>query len=249
MKKVISLFLTAFFAMALFVSVPADAAEDPFYIEHQTECRVSGEEYEAQTAVSVLVSPEAAEPMGELAAGTVVSVEQIWPSGPTWGYIAYGEGGGWIALDRCRRLYNADDFLSEHGAEIADGSGVALIPEGGAVYFWTFPGSGVSVGSVDGAETDTGPAYDRTYTDENGGSWGLTGYFHGQHGWIYLDDPAADSLPATAPRYAPEPAKDSSFTLPESLPALAASCVILAAAVIASFVLAHRRRQGDITSP
>ena len=168
MKKTVCLVFAALLSVSLPVFAPADAAEDPFYAAHRTECRFSGEEYEAQTAVEVLTSPASSELLGELAAGAVVTVEQIWNAAPAWGYIEYNEGGGWIALDHCRRLYGADDFLAEHGAELKDGSGVVYIPEGAAVYFWLFPGSGVSVGSVDGSETDAGPQYYRVYTDENG---------------------------------------------------------------------------------
>lgn len=245
MKKASAFLAAALFAMAFGIPALADAADDPFYLEHMTECRACADEYETQEEAEVFVSPDSPDTAGALAAGTVVTAEQIWPSGAGWAYIEYDGLAGWLPLERCRRLYNADDFLAEHGDEIVDSEGTALIPEGAAVVFWTFPGSGVSPGSVDGSETDTGPGYSRVYTDENGGAWGLVGYFHGQHGWIYLDDITADDLPASAPRYAPEPEAEkasSPLRLPESLPAFCASCALVLAAVIGAAVLFRKRR-------
>lgn len=219
-------------------SACADYEEDPFYASHQTECRYSGDEYEAASAAAVYTGPESDENVGTLDAGDVILIEQLWRS---WGYAAGYDG--WVDLSLFRRLYNEDDFYEEHAGELEERSGLPAVVDGSPVVFWRFPGSGVCAGSALIEKAQDAPSYHRIYIDENGDEWALVGYYHGLHGWVYLSDPSQGELPAAAPRYAEEPEAESLLTLPERPAYFVVSCLIVAASIAASFLLYAKRKR------
>ena len=247
MNRLIRVFFAMLTMALLLISFASAAEENPFYIEHSGECRYSGAEYEVSQEAGIYESPEASAPVAFLAEGETVTPEVIWSN--AWGYS--GDAGGWLRLSDLARLYNEEDFLSEHGAALEEREGLYVIPDGASAVFWTFPGSGELAGSVSWEETDAGPSYSRVYTDENGEEWALAGYFHGVHGWLYLPDPTRDNLPRTAPPYASEPeaAQDpaeeqSSIVMPDRPLYFYASCAVLAAGVAAAFILYGKRKNG-----
>jgi len=208
MKKMILFILAALFALALSAPALADGIWEPdydeFFFRHRDECVYTDAHYEAQSDSAVYETPERDSVVTTIPAGTVVYIGYTWTSDTTWGYCEYSGESGWVELGDFRKLYDASDFRAEHAEELTEAGGTVSLAENAAVVLWAFPGSGEIVERIDSAEWDWAddPAYYETYTDEEGRAWGHVNYFYALSGWICLDEPGAEDLPAAAPRYA-----------------------------------------------
>lgn len=249
MKKLICLALCALLAAALAVPAAADLIwepDDDFYYSHIEECTRVDASYEAQTDARVVESPTKASVKDTVAAGEEIYVYYEWNG---WGYFERWQDGGWtegwVDLGDFMRLYNEDDFFADHADEIADAAGEIARAPGQSIYLWTFPGSGETADVIDDGFdwADYDPAYGVVYTDENGRTWGSVGYYYGMSGWVCLDDPGADELPATAPRYAEKQPAHAAAAAP-SIPTLAialAAAVVLVTAVVLILLLRRKK--------
>lgn len=217
MKKLISILAAILLMTALAVPTFADLIWEPmddFYTEHNDECVYTEDaRYEAQTDVDVFVSPEDLTLVGTIPAGTEVSIEYVWSGETVWGSVLARIGDdltgswveGWVDVSGFRKLYGAAEFETEHRKEFVETEGTLPVTQEQELVFWWFPGSGTVDARMGGqdfwTEEDTASYY-RLWTDADGNDWAEVGYFYGASGWVYLPDPAADDLPATAPRYA-----------------------------------------------
>lgn len=243
MKKLISLALCVLLAAALAVPVLADVIWEPtnrFYFDHYDECTRAEANYEAQTDADIRNNPQKRASGGTVPAGAVVFVSYAWKG---WGYVETRYGDGWVDLSRFRRLYNGADFVADHAGEIVQEDGAVSRAENDAIYFWTYPGSGViahTIGSGTFDWADYDPAYYAVWTGEDGLRWGHVGYYYGAEGWICLDEPGADDLPVTGSRYAeddagtapawdqdPEPTQIASLVISLIVTVIAVTAVIL----------------------
>lgn len=266
MKKIVSVIACLLLLAALAAPALADVIwlpEDSFYESHIDECVRVESRYEAQRDTVVQKSPTDSRATGQIAAGEVVYVYFDWNG---WGYVEHWDGGavdGWLDLGAFRRLYDASDFLAEHGAELTDASGVVSREEAPLICLWPYPGARAPWDTLDSAMFDWAeedPAYDRTWTDADGRVWGEVGYYYGSRGWVCLDAPGDDTLPALAPYYADEtdaPGEAAAAPSAESAapaepapggPDLPVLAIVLVAAVVvltaAAIVLLTRRKKG-----
>lgn len=254
MKKLYLTLLCVLLAAVLTAPALADVIwepDDDFYTAHYDECQLDQAFYEAKADAVIQMSPEDDAVLETVPAGETVYVSFTWNG---WGY---GElTGGWVDLSGFRRLYNEDDFLSAHQHELSDEEGTVSRAENDVIVLWTFPGSGTVAGIVERAEFDWAeddPAYYTLWTDENGVRWGRVGYYYGTRGWICLDDPGADDLPAAAPYYAEEePAAETPAWDPEPEPDQVAglviaivAAVVLATAILLAVLLKKKRKTAD----
>lgn len=250
MKKTISLLLCLLLTVPLAVTACADVIWEPndsFYEMHFDDCIYINSDYEAQGEAEIREDPESDKTLGTIAKGEIVYIGYIWPQESAWGYVENGDG-GWVSLADFRRLYNADDFYSEHAADISDDSGSTAPDADNPVVLWTFPGSGVIVDHIgENYSEEDDIAYSGTWTDEDGRTWGNVQYYYGLKGWICLTDLSAEDLPETAPYYAEEqpvpadsPEIDAGPSVPVLVIVLVAAVVAVTAAVI--FLLTRKKK-------
>lgn len=246
MKKPAVLPLCLLILAALVVPACADVIWEPygdtFYEENRADCVYVNAVYEALTDVTIRQSPGASAKSGAIPAGEEVYVGYTWASaaGKDWGYVERDGASGWADLGNMARLYDEACFQREHGGQFtALNEPQALETDAAVVYLWSFPGSGRIRDELDRSIpwlADTPPSYDTLWTDGEGRTWARITYYYGMGGWIYLADPSASDLPATAPRYAggtdeaPAPTGESGdFPV---LPVTLAAAVVLVTAVL-----------------
>lgn len=202
MRKVVYLLLIL---VVLSISVSADILWEPYenayYMENYEEATYIDAKYEVPEGMTVNIYTK---PNGDviktLEAGTVVyigpSLEvdgELWATGyPLWDY----DTDGWMRLSRLQKRYCHEDFVKDFAGNISSGGEIEVSDIDSTIYTWTYPGSGVSDGTLErelfisGADYNDGMlSYSLVYTDPNGGKWGYIGYYMGHCGWMYLDDP------------------------------------------------------------
>jgi len=161
--------------------------------------------------------------------------------GEYWGISYIGEiGYGWFRMDDLLVLYDETAFEKEHAAAFYDYTGgMEEILEAGSVIIWEWPGSGVTLYTLDIFEGDNF-SISRAYTDGNGLEWGYLDFF-GRGGWVCVSDPMNYDLPALDPMPAPAKwvpgagHKDISAAEKSGSPVLL--IVIIVAALVAGTVL------------
>lgn len=251
MKKTLSLLLCVLFAAALAVPALGDVIWEPgnsFYWNHNSDCTRVEADYEAQSDAEIRPDPQKKSTDGTVPAGEEVYIYYRWKD---WGYVENQYGQGWVDLTRFRRLYNGADFAADHADEIVSRNGTVPRGTGDTIFLWTFPGSGVIAGSVDGdvfswAEED--PGYYEVWTDENGHTWGHVSYYYGERGWVFLDDPDAADLPDGGTRYAEEepgvsPDRSPGFRQSASLVLTLVVAVIAVTAVLLTVIVLKKRKE------
>lgn len=181
--------------------------EDGFYAAHADECTYVNDRYLSPGGVEGVVSPEDGRALCTFPEGWELRISFVYEDadGAAWGVYEEGEESCWVRLDALQKVYDGDDFFTDHAEaitpyadELAD-----FVPQG-TVYLWEYPGSGELYGKLspeDLTEADFLP-YDAVYVDEQGQTWVYIPYLYGREGWICCADPENASLPATAPQAA-----------------------------------------------
>ena len=210
---------------------------DTFYSEHEAECVETSRAYEAPSDTHYYDQPEG-EPMGDIMEGEIQHICCIWND--EWGLQNWGYG--WIKLSDFRRVYEEEDFERDHRFEIYNVSGEILINEGVAkcsldipsgvnsaifraaeslgvercpIYMWTYPGSGIVVGSKGSFEENSSITISSVYLDKEGLLWGqyydesFSAHFGILWVWICLSNPSDNTLPCTTPYYIDQDAVDA----------------------------------------
>lgn len=181
--------------------------EDGFYAAHADECTYVNDRYLSPGGVEGVVSPEDGRALCTFPEGWELRISFVYEDadGAAWGVYEEGEESCWVRLDALQKVYDRDDFFTDHAEaitpyadELAD-----FVPQG-TVYLWEYPGSGELYGKLspeDLTQADFLP-YDAVYVDEQGQTWVYVPYLYGNEGWICCADPENASLPATAPQAA-----------------------------------------------
>ena len=181
--------------------------QDGFYAAHADECTYVNDRYLSPGGVEGVVSPEDGRALCTFPEGWELRISFVYEDagGAAWGVYEEGEESCWVRLDALQKVYDRDDFFTDHAEaitpyadELAD-----FVPQG-TVYLWEYPGSGELYGKLspeDLTQADFLP-YDAVYVDEQGQTWVYIPYLYGREGWICCADPENASLPATAPQAA-----------------------------------------------
>ncbi len=153
-----------------------------FYRSHEKDCiRCERSFTVTGNRAEIFIKPDGKR-VDRADAGDIITVESYYTDGDgvIWGYIKKPVE-GWINMAGLELVYDYIAFVEDHSGEINDASSNAL-PDGPR-YIWSYPCSGVIVG------TDTSPEEEinitMLYTDISGRNWV---YLDGS-GWICLDKP------------------------------------------------------------
>ena len=219
--------------------------------------------------ISAKEKPGSASEVYSLDNGTVVRIKAAYRhKGAYWGIPPESHSNqawGWLPMDELLTWYSLNDFLDVHLDEFYDyAGGFDGLCAAGDYYIWQWPGSDrekVHYFVDDYEGLDDPGAYRARYAwlDGEGREWLYTIIFDGGggglsrfgsiDGWICIDDPQNDQIPAFNP--APEPAlwsppdgsgsagqggSGSGFPLPLLI-------VIIAAVAAAVLILILRRRE------
>ena len=247
------LFALAAAFTALTVPVSADIIwepEDNFYKKHQDECTYVGRQYEMagyDGAVTIWRAP------GGTALKTVPNGERCtvdfrWSgSGTAWGFVS-GNYGGWVPMDDLSLVYDSQQFMEDHEAEIISDDPVPV--EFHSAVLYAYPGGPAGrVMEEDAAYMPFSETFSAVYTDENGLRWGYVGYYMGrQNSWVCLDDPMNETLNTNVVPVAPSAAqlRGSATVTPGAggrLPLILAG-VLVAAVVVATGFIIRKTRPG-----
>ena len=165
----------------------------PFYYEHQEDCRYEDTIYIANGPGGELIcyeSPESAREVFRLENGESIYTSHVYeaPDGTQWG-CAESEGeSGWFPLDYTYEKYNSDMFRADFPVEEKEGTLHFEYEGHHTVYYWDYPGGEIiGKGLLTREEI---PAFNLTFTDEEGLVWGYVSYLYGWRDfWICLDKP------------------------------------------------------------
>ena len=125
---------------------------------------------------------------------------------------------GWCPMDVLLPLYNSSYFTEEHAEEIDEGF-TQKFDEGTVLYFYSYPGSGVTSDYAT-VLTPEPLEFIRSYTDSEGRKWGCVGYWYGiRDCWLCIDDPTNDSLPFVPAAKRNDGSYIEAYTVPEYLEA------------------------------
>ena len=142
--------------------------------------------------------------------------------GEYWGVMSAGHSviyPGWVPMKDLLVIYTAADFKEEHADEIYADTGDRASSLNDKLVIWEWPGADRGKRALYTQELQVsesgGITIEYIYKDPEGREWGyadirydLDYYLHSNmpgNGWICLDDPANEDIPAFNP--APEPRK------------------------------------------
>ncbi|MBP3633442.1 MAG: hypothetical protein J6J43_02585, partial [Oscillospiraceae bacterium] len=191
MKRILSLCLIV---LLLTVTASADVLWEPYdndyYWGNSEKVTSVAEKYEVPvgSTVNVYTAPEGGELIKTLEGGTVVYVGfSLEENGELWatGYPLYDyDTEGWFRLGRLQKQYSHQDFVNDYADHISAQEAYLTASDiSGTVYTWTYPGSGVSDGTIPPEALDTDYndgqlSYGLVYTDPEGGQWGYRSEEH-----------------------------------------------------------------------
>ena len=170
--------------------------ENSFYKLHAKKCVYHNRNYIANGpdgSVTVYKSPEVNLKLTELENGTRVNVYWLYEAdnGVLWGLYDGWEANitGWMPMDYLELEYDHICFVEEFGDQIQNKT-VELAQEyvGQEILVWSYPGSENSSVFVPQETMEFG----EMFVDEEGNTWGHTGYYQGwRNMWICIDNPQA----------------------------------------------------------
>lgn len=202
-QKLTVLLLTLAAALALCAPAMADVIwepDDSFYSRHGDECTYENRRYELagyEGTVTVYTAP------GGLARttldnGTRGTVQFIWKGDKgNWGYLCFLENSdveGWAPMDDLTRIYDSQQFMEDHSAELVEGEAAEVDFTQAMLY--AYPGGPAEYVLEESKEYQPfSQIFTTTYTDQDGLRWGYVGYYMGhRNSWVCLDDPMSEAL-------------------------------------------------------
>lgn len=261
-KKFFALFLALLAALALVCSASADILwepDDPFYESHREECTYVGRSYQLEGyggTVTVFTAPNGMSKV-TLENGIRGNVQFIWTGdGVTWGYLSWLDGSdveGWVAMDDLSLIYDSQQFVEDHAAEIQELDTEQGIPvDFQEAVLYSYPNGSRPYGMLEGftlkEDLDYLPfsqAFGKLYTDENGLRWGHVVYYMGSYdSWVCLDDPMNENLDTNIVPVAPSASQvRGSATVAAGPPVLLVAIGLVAAVVAATALLILRLKK------
>jgi len=227
MKKLTCLLLCVL--LVCFTAAPAladviwEPYEDSFYAKHSGECKSVSSNYIVNSptdSVTVYESPLSETQKSVFNNGATIYIGYTWTdtAGKVWGVVEYEDSAngipnsvwyngdtGWLDMADMVRMYNANDFWTDHETEFTSYNEPQTIPADKVLLLWTYPGSGETSGSIDyqqwGWKPDDEPTYSTSWTDKSGLQWAYVSYYYACTGWICLSDPNNENLPVTKRNY------------------------------------------------
>lgn len=226
MKKLFSLILCALILCCAAAPAMADVIWEPyvddFYVSHIEECEYVNGTYLVNSVdgyLPVYESPQSGTQTAVFANGVEIYVGFTWTdeSGKIWGVVVFETGPdnsatsvwyngetGWVEMAQLTRLYDENQFWTDHEDEFVyydEPQTISLLEA--PILLWTYPGSGEAPATIDpelwGWTPDSDPAYSMSWTGADGKTWAYIGYYYSQSGWVCLSDPANENLPAAVP--------------------------------------------------
>lgn len=255
-KKFFALFLTLLAALALVCSASADLIwepEDPFYKKHSMECTYVGRGYQLEGydgSVTVFTAPNGMSKV-TLENGIRGNVQFIWTgNGTTWGYLSWMDGSdaeGWAAMDDLSLIYDSQQFIEDHEAEIQELEEVPVDFQEAVLYDYPNGPVGVTL-EEQPSYLPFSQAFDKLYTDENGLRWGRVGYYMGRcDSWVCLDDPMNEALDTNIVPVAPSAAQvRGSATVVAGPPVLLVAVGLVTAVTAVTVLLILRLKKRSI---
>lgn len=254
-RKFLTLSLALLTVLALTVPVSADIIwepEDSFFTSHRDDCTYVGRRYEMagyDGTVTVFTAPGGMN-KATLDNGVRGSVQFTWEGkGTTWGYLCWAtedDVEGWVPMDDVTLVYDSQQFMEDHAAEITEMGPQEVDFHAAALY--SYP-NGPYEGYILEERAEYYPfseTFTQLYTDENGLRWGYVGYYMGHlKSWACLDDPMNEELDSAVVPVSPSAAQlRGSDTVSAGPPAmlLAGGLVAGVAAVTGVLVLKLKKR-------
>lgn len=180
--QIYAIILTVGFLFMLSSCASDIPGSNRFYKSHEKDCITCGRSFTVTgNGAEIFIKPDGKK-LDRADAGNIITVDYYYTDGDgvVWGYIRTPDE-GWINMVGLELVYDDIAFVDDHSGEINDASSNAL-PDGPR-YLWSYPCSGVIVG------TDASPEEEinitMKYSDTSGRTWV---YLDGS-GWICLDAP------------------------------------------------------------
>jgi hypothetical protein len=217
--------------LALLTCLPALAdviwePNDDFYNKHRDACTYENRSYTAagaDGAVTLRREPGSKKAVATVKNGGVLRVGFTYTDANNvkWGVVeaSLDKAGnvmadysgqrvtGWTRMSDLSLVYDYISFAEEHQNEFKPYEGsYEEFKAVDNVVFWTYPGSGVTVGSP--RELEDNFKLSDTYTDADGRLWGFVPYYYGiKNVWVCISDPSGAELKVTtSPAVTPSPA-------------------------------------------
>lgn len=177
--------------------------EDDFYEKHTNECEYQRRSYISNTvdgSVTIYKSPKSKKKVGTFSGFESYNVFYTYKDkeGVTWGLLELEGKTGWLPMDRLSLIYDNLSFDEDYRTEFKDYTGDYDDIFEGIFVLWTYPGSGVVAIKYDRKDKkfENIPEINVTYQDDENRLWGEVSYYYGMSGWICLDDPTNEEIPA-----------------------------------------------------
>ena len=175
--------------------------DDSFYTSHMEECEYHNRNYTANKKAAYYKKPGASKILGTLEEGASLWVYYLYQSDSdqAWGYFEQYDtsASGWIPMTSLTLVYDSEEFVAEHIAEL-DLSSEEILPAGTSFVAWTYPESGEISFTFQGDDLMEDLSLQKLYTDTSGRLWGNCGYLYGNRDfWICISDPGNDAIPAS----------------------------------------------------
>jgi hypothetical protein len=256
MKKRILLIVTALFLLIQSTAY-ADVIfepEDSFYRRNQEMMVYLGRSFVANGSGGTV--PIMSEPASNRTVSDWQNGDEVFVSftclfdGDYWGYTEYARRGGnwlggWVKMEQ---LFGSHTFEQQNrGAFSAYNGDYGEIIAAGSAYVWNWPGTDVAPWLLEDVDM-TMFSVGSIYTDGEGREWGQIGYYFGRmEGWVCLDEPMNNDIPAFNPTPAPThesqswtPQTAHTEIPPAALPVIVIITVLVAVTAIGTAVLLSR---------
>lgn len=255
-QKVFSLVLALLAVSAFAVPVSADVIwepDDSFYEKHRDECTYVNRGYQLagyDGTVTVFTAPGGMHKL-TLDNGLQGNIQFTWEgNGITWGYlIRWGDNAveGWVPMDDLSLVYDSQQFMEDHAAELTSTDPVPVEFEEAVLY--SYP-NGPAWDSTLIESVDYLPfseVFTQLYTDETGLRWGYVGYYMGRlNAWVCLDNPMSQDLDTGVVPVAPSPAQArGSATVNPGPPVLLIAAGLVAGVALVTGILILRLKKRE----